>query len=169
ARSNQPRRFLYAEEARTVQAICEQIIPEDENCGAARAGVVNFIDRQLAGFYREHQETYRRGIAGVDESSLTLFHARFADLSSERQTAVLVAMEKNRAPGESWKQLPAKTFFDLIVSHTMQGFYGSPRHGGNRDAVSWRMLGVPVPPVRGRLIYDGTKQAARRRAWQSNT
>ena len=33
----------------------------------------------------------------------------------------------------------------------MMGFYGDPRHGGNKDRVSWRMLGVPDPPIRGRL------------------
>jgi gluconate 2-dehydrogenase gamma chain len=37
-----------------------------------------------------------------------------------------------------------------VVSHTMQGFYGDPRHGGNRNWASWRMLGVPITPVRGR-------------------
>jgi gluconate 2-dehydrogenase gamma chain len=30
----------------------------------------------------------------------------------------------------------------MVVDHTMQGFYGSPAHGGNRDEASWKMLGV---------------------------
>jgi gluconate 2-dehydrogenase gamma chain len=38
----------------------------------------------------------------------------------------------------------------------MQGFYGDPRHGGNREYASWRMLGVPVAPIRGRQLYDLT-------------
>jgi hypothetical protein len=33
----------------------------------------------------------------------------------------------------------------------MMSFYGDPRHGGNKDRVSWKMLGVPDPPIRGRL------------------
>ena len=37
----------------------------------------------------------------------------------------------------------AKEFFDLILAHTMQGFYGDPRHGGNRDAVSC-LMGKPA-------------------------
>jgi len=36
----------------------------------------------------------------------------------------------------------------------MEGFYGSPRHGGNRDAVSWQMLGLAEPPPLGRAQYD---------------
>jgi gluconate 2-dehydrogenase gamma chain len=43
-----------------------------------------------------------------------------------------------------------KPFFDMLVAHTMQGFYGDPRHGGNRERASWKMLGVASPPVRGR-------------------
>ena len=39
-------------------------------------------------------------------------------------------------------------------NHTLEGYYGSPRHGGNRDAVSWRMLGLAEPPLRGRAQYD---------------
>jgi gluconate 2-dehydrogenase gamma chain len=45
-------------------------------------------------------------------------------------------------------------FFNLIRAHAMQGFYGDPRHGGNRDEASWKMLGIPCPPVRGRLPYQ---------------
>jgi len=40
----------------------------------------------------------------------------------------------------------------------MQGYYGSPRHGGNRDAISWRMLGLDEPPLRGRAQYDLTAE-----------
>ncbi len=51
-------------------------------------------------------------------------------------------------------------FFDLVRGHTLEGYYGSPRHGGNRDAVSWRMLGLAEPPVRGRAQYDLRKSPA---------
>jgi gluconate 2-dehydrogenase gamma chain len=45
----------------------------------------------------------------------------------------------------------------LILAHTRQGFYGDPRHGGNRNRVSWKMIGVPFPPIRGREHYDQPK------------
>ena len=53
----------------------------------------------------------------------------------------------------------SKEFFDLILAHTRQGFYGDPRHGGNRDRVSWKMVGLPFPPVRGRMHYDEPPKA----------
>ena len=35
----------------------------------------------------------------------------------------------------------------------MQGFYGSPRHGGNKDYVSYRMLGLEYPDIIGQNRY----------------
>jgi len=152
-----PWRFFTLEEGQTVAAICERIIPADQDAGATEAGVVNFIDLQLMGPYKRHRAAYRQGIRGVEQKSLEMFGHRFAELSPERQDAVLKELERGAAVGEAWKGLASKDFFALIVSHTMQGFYGDPRHGGNRGRVSWKMLGLPYPPVRGQLHYDLTK------------
>ena len=53
-------RFFTAEEARTVDAICEQLIPADGDPGAREAGVVNYIDIQLTKHFKKHQPAYRR-------------------------------------------------------------------------------------------------------------
>jgi gluconate 2-dehydrogenase gamma chain len=152
-----PWRFFTVEEARTVEAICERIVPADQDPGAAQAGVVNFIDWQLVGHLKRWQSPYREGIAGADQTSLALSGMKFVDLPAGKQTEVLTALEKGSAPGRVWKRRSPREFFDLIVSHTMQGFYGDPRHGGNREGISWKMLGLPYPPIRGRLQYDLTK------------
>lgn len=155
--ASSPWRFLTVDEARTLAAICDQVIPPDRDPGAAWAGVVNFIDRQLTGPFKSLQKTYRQGIAGVDQTSRALFGKKFVDLSAARQIELLTALEKNQAPGETWKRDSSKEFFDLVINHTMQGFYGDPRHGGNREAVSWKMLGIPYPPVRGRRHHEVSK------------
>ncbi len=136
-------RTLNETELGTLEAMCEQIIPADRDPGAKWAGVVNYIDRQLAGFYREHRQTYRAGIAEADRRA----GGSFAQASENKQLEIMKGLEKDDS---------TKTFFALLVSHTMQGFYGNPRHGGNRDYCSWRMLGVPASPVRGRDQYDFT-------------
>jgi gluconate 2-dehydrogenase gamma chain len=152
-----PWRFLTLDEARTLAAISDQIIPPDQDPGAAWAGVVNYIDRQLCGPFENLQQTYRRGIAGIDESSRLISGKAFADLNAQQQIGVLHRLEDGQAPGAFWKQASSSEFFALLVDHTMQGYYGDPRHGGNRDGVSWKMLGLPYPPIRGRLKYDLTK------------
>ena len=110
---------------------------------------MNFIDRQLMGPYRRQLASYRSGLMEIDQASVSKFGKNFAGLDAQQQTALLQSLEGS-----------AKRFFSTVIAHTMQGYYGDPRHGGNRDAVSWRMLGVPVIPIRGRNRYEFPKQGA---------
>jgi len=146
-------RFFTADEAGTVSAICEQIIPADEDPGAIDAGVPNFIDKQLMGPYRRFRETYRSGLNGVDETSRAMFGNRFASLNWSNQTAILRALESGKAAGPTWQTQSPSAFFDMVRDHSLQGFYGSPRHGGNRDYVSYRMLKLDYPQIIGQNRY----------------
>jgi gluconate 2-dehydrogenase gamma chain len=135
--------FLSDSQARILCALCDQIVPADDFPGASQAGVVTYIDRQLARHYRPHQDTYRSGLAQTDEMSRNSFGHAFADATPPQQFQIVTALEKE-----------SHTFFELLRQHTMEGYYGSPRHGGNRDAASWHMLGLAEPPLRGRAQYD---------------
>ena len=152
--SRTPWRFLRVKEARTLAAICERLIPPDQDPGAEWAQVVNFIDVQLCGPYRKAQDFYREGLASVDETARSQFGKVFAELGEERQTNILVALEKGNTSKIIWKNVEPRWFFETVLSHTMQGFYGDPRHGGNRAHVSWKMVGLTFPQLRGRLKYD---------------
>jgi gluconate 2-dehydrogenase gamma chain len=156
-----PWRFFTIDEARTLAAMTDQIIPPDQDAGASWAGVVTYIDRQLCGPYEKLQSIYRSGLAGVDESSRSLFGKVFGDLSAEQQLELLQRLEGGHAPGATWKQISSSDFFGLVVDHTKQGFYGDPRHGGNREGVSWKMLNLPYPPIRGRSRMDRPKDWSR--------
>jgi gluconate 2-dehydrogenase gamma chain len=145
-----PWRFLTIDEARTLAAICDRIIPPDSDPGADWARVVNFIDVQLCGPYGELRSSYRAGLACLERTSRKQRGRAFAEMTSDQQTLLLAALEKGDVPVGIWDGVNPKTFFEMVLSHTMQGFYGDPRHGGNRDRVSWKMLGLPYPQVRGR-------------------
>ena len=155
-----PWRFFTLEEGRTADAICERLIPADQDSGASDAGVVNFLDIQLVGPYKRFRASYRQGLKGVDQASLQMCGSRFTQLNAEKQDAVLSELERGGPTGENWKEISSKDFFALILGHTMQGFYGDPRHGGNRGRASWKMVGLPYPPIRGRAHYDLTKPDA---------
>jgi len=146
-------RFFADAEATVVEAIAEQIIPADQDAGARDANVVSYIDRQLASVFRKHQETYRSGVAGVQQTSNIMFEEDFESLEWPQQAEVLKTLENEEAEGSIWETLSARSFFELIRNHTMQGFYGSPRHGGNRDLVSFRMIGIDYPRVVGQNRY----------------
>jgi gluconate 2-dehydrogenase gamma chain len=138
-------RFLSDQDADTLTAICDQMIPADEFPSASQAGVLSYIDLQLTRHYKRHQQAYLDGLEQANLLSRKEFGVELAAASPQQQFAIAQAVEKQNP-----------RFFDLVRSHTMQGYYGSPRHGGNRDAVSWRMLGLDEPPVRGRAQYDFT-------------
>src|SRR5579864_3920702 len=152
-----PLRFFTAAEARVVQAACDRIFPSDENGpGASEAGVVIYIDRQLAGPYGrdkyrytkgpfvesvpEHgyqgketpREIYRAGIASLGE---------FTDLAPEKQDDKLRSMERT-------------TFFQMLRSHTLEGMFCDPMHGGNAGLIGWQLIGYPGPQVSYRNEVD---------------
>jgi len=56
------RGFLDDAKTRTLTAICDQIIPADDFPSASEAGVLVYIDRQLARHYRRHRNAYRDGL-----------------------------------------------------------------------------------------------------------
>jgi gluconate 2-dehydrogenase gamma chain len=137
--------FFTPDEARLVEALSEQIIPADKDPGAKDAGVVFFIDRQLVGPYKRWQTAYRTGLRALQETCRKQFGKPFEALAWNDQTKVLASLEAGRAPNEIWKSPTCGEFFNLVLEHTMQGFYGSPTHGGNRDYASFKMLGLEYP------------------------
>jgi gluconate 2-dehydrogenase gamma chain len=145
-----PWRSLTADEADTLASLCNQIIPEDQDLGAASAGVVNYIDVQLSSHLKRMKKVYRWGIAQLNDRSFERYGKRFASLSDRQQIEFLTAVDRDKA----WKETSLHKFFRIVVDHTMQGFYGDPRHGGNRNRASWAMLKLAYPPIRGRFHED---------------
>ena len=118
-----PLGVLTAEEARIVEALCAQIVPADGDApGAKEAGVLYYIDRQLAGPLERFAPRYKAGLGAF---------RHLLELPFEAQREALKELK-----GE-----PAG-FFSLVVEHVMQGYYGDPAHGGNRDEASWKMMGI---------------------------
>jgi gluconate 2-dehydrogenase gamma chain len=50
-----PLQTFKRDEAHLVEALCDQVIPADDAPGAKQAGVLYYIDRQLAGPLRRFQ------------------------------------------------------------------------------------------------------------------
>lgn len=151
--------FLTEEEARCLSAVCEQIIPTDEyGPGAASAGVVFYIDKQLNEVFRDEQEDYRNGISLMQKSANQLHGMNFEDLGIDQQKRFLEQMEQGENTSLSAEQNGEQSaFFRKMVQHTMQGFYGSPRHGGNRNYISYRLMKLDYPYIVGQNRYRDLK------------
>ena len=103
--------------------------------GAIEARVIDYIESTLGGYDAECLPLYIDGVQELDRLAQEKFGAeKFVSLQAPQQDEVLTDLEKKQS-----------SFFTHLLEHTMQGFYGDPRHGGNRDRASWKMIGFPGP------------------------
>jgi len=159
--------FLDAGERRFINAACARIIPKDDlGPGALEAGVPDFIDRQLAGPFgqastwymqgpwskgSEQQgyqlkftpaQMYRHAIHNVDDYCSKQFKKAFAELGADEQDTILAGLEKGEI---ELPDVPAKTFFGMLLQNVTEGFFADPMYGGNRDFAGWKLIGFPGP------------------------
>lgn len=135
--------LLTEHNAALATALADTIVPPDETTpGAGEAGAAAYLDKQLRGPLKRFEPIYHLGLPALDATAYRLTAKGFLDLSAAERTALLERIEADEAEGPEWSEFSAASFFRRATEHVMQSFYGSPQHGGNRDAVSWKMLGV---------------------------
>jgi gluconate 2-dehydrogenase gamma chain len=157
--------FLSTPESAFLEAAVERLIPTDAHGpGAKAAGVAYYIDQQLAGRYGRGDtmythgpwgaalptqgyqlrltpaEVYRLGIAATDKYTTGTYGKTFEKLDGAHQDAVLTALE---TAAVTFDDVPAKTFFGMLLGDTVQGFFADPMYGGNRDKIGWKTIGFP--------------------------
>jgi gluconate 2-dehydrogenase gamma chain len=157
--------FLAPPEAAFVEAAVDRLIPADNlTPSGTDCGVAVFIDRQLGGAWGSGDRLYmqgpwkkgtptqgyqlpmtpaeffRAGIASANAYCRQTYRKEFDRLGPEQQVQVLQGMEQGRITID---HVPAQDFFDLLLDAAMEGFFADPIYGGNRDKVSWKMIGFP--------------------------
>ena len=160
---------LTATEHAFIVAAVDTLIPADELSPSGSAcGVAVFIDRQLAGAYGAAAKMYRSGpfrrgkpeqgyqlsltprqyfatgIAAANEWSRKTYGKEFDRLTPSDRMSALSAMEHGTAQFENFS---AHAFFVRLHGMVMEGFFSDPMYGGNRNKVSWAMLGFPGLPA----------------------
>ena len=143
-----PLRFFTEDEALTVAAAAARIFPSDASGpGAKEAGVVIYIDRQLASAYgRDHyrytQPPFEPGIPEQGwqgkETPRELYRAGIAALGGF--TRLTPAQQDARLA-----EIQHTPFFSLLRTHTVEGMFCDPMHGGNKDLIGWQLVGFPGP------------------------
>ena len=140
ASARDPLETLTQAEADTLEAITARLIPTDTTGpGATEARAAHYIDRALGGALAGFRDAYRAGLAGVDTYARAVKGAPFARLSASDQDAVLTDLERNAATGFEG----SAAFFNLVLAHTVQGTFGDPFYGGNRNFAGWDLIGYP--------------------------
>ena len=133
---------LNPHDGRTAAALFERIFPADENGpGASEIGVLAYVDRALAGVYRDRVETYRLGLEALDRAAKARFGLLFVDCGPEGQDVLISDLERGALP--NFRVPPQRDFFWMLREHAREGLFSDPAHGGNRDKQGWRILGHP--------------------------
>jgi gluconate 2-dehydrogenase gamma chain len=147
-------RFFTNSEAELIDSISEQIIPADEWPGGRDSGVTNFIDKQLVGPYVRFKSKYRKGIAAIQDTCRTSYQKKFEDLTWDEQTIFLERLEAGNIKEPVWAGGFDKEFFSMVRDHSMQAYYGSPIHGGNKNKMSYKMIKLDYPLIIGQNRYN---------------
>jgi gluconate 2-dehydrogenase alpha chain len=138
----EPLLALTAREALIAAAIFDRMFPSDEqNPGACEIGALTYLDRALAGAYREHLPVYRNGLASLDSASRERYGAGFASAAESAQVDLIGDLERGAIP--NWVVPDQSSFFELVRLHLQEGLFSDPAYGGNRDKLGWRFLGHP--------------------------
>jgi gluconate 2-dehydrogenase gamma chain len=123
--------FFILEEARQMEAVCEQIIPSDDGPGAREAGAIYFIDYAVSQTEPHLQPVFR---AGLKQLAAACAPDKFNELGAPQQIALL-------------KKLEQTEFFARVRQYTILGFLGNPARHGNRDQVGWKYIGFENPGI----------------------
>ena len=132
---------LTAEEAETLEAICDCLIPSDDNGpGAKEARAIHYIDRSLASENISSRHDYMVSISAINDFARKTRGKPYYQLITDEQNSILLGVQRNRVPGCSPS---GPGFFNMVRSHTIDGTFCDPYYGGNQNFVGWDMLRYP--------------------------
>ena len=143
-----PLRFFTAIEARVITAASERIFPNDESGpGATEAGVVVYIDRQLAGPYGRDKYRYTKP-PFVEVLTEHGYQGKATPREIYREGIKVLGDFAEQPPAQQDERLRAlerTLFFQLLRRHTVEGMFCDPLHGGNTNMIGWQLIGYPGP------------------------
>lgn len=124
-----------------LRALLDRLIPADDYPGAWEAGCGEYLKRLLATDRAGQAPEVAAGLSALDDEAQALYRRGFAELGPAEQDGIISAAERGAAVGR-WP-IPAPAFIRLMAELAAEGYYSDPSSGGNRDGVSWRMIGYP--------------------------
>jgi gluconate 2-dehydrogenase gamma chain len=143
-----PLKFFTEDEALDVGAAAARIFPADDSGpGAQEAGVVIYIDRQLAGPYGRDRDRYTQPPFEDGPPELG-YQGKATPREIYREGLKTIAGLHNLTPeqqDQKLKQMEHTVFFSLLRTHTVEGMFCDPMHGGNANMIGWQMIGFPGP------------------------
>lgn len=141
-----PYRFFRPDEVEVLEALCAQVMPQEDRPPRERVPIAPWIDERLfkgegEGYRYEDMppdaEVYRLGLAGTDQAAHAMFGSSFASLSDARQQEVIRRIADGSPPGDAWRRLPSARFVHKLVNDVISNYYAHP--------AAWAEIGFSGP------------------------
>ena len=127
---------------RLLAAFVDRLIPKDElGPSASESGVPEYINRALGDYLASEKPAFIEGLEATDAFARRSEDRAFVDLTPDRQDALLMLMDNGSAAGFP----SARAFFNRARRLTMEGMFGDPYYGGNKNFAGWDLIRYPGP------------------------
>jgi gluconate 2-dehydrogenase gamma chain len=138
----QPASALSDVQLRLLAAFVDRLIPKDElGPSASESGVPEYINRALGDYLAGEKTAFVEGLEATDAFARRSEDRAFVDLTPDKQDALLTLMDNGSAAG-----FPnAQAFFNRARRLTMEGMFGDPYYGGNKNFAGWDLIRYPGP------------------------
>ncbi len=154
-----PPRFFTPEEAATMEAVIDRILPQDDRTDATRIPILPHLDERLhlnriEGYRYEDmpsdQEAYRLAVRAIDTMAQELHNKPFHQLRTLDQETILQSLHDNKpqAAQSLWQQMNLKRFWAMLVTDCCTVYYAHPS--------AWDEIGFGGPAYpRGYMRIEG--------------
>ncbi|WP_193318021.1 MULTISPECIES: GMC family oxidoreductase [Streptomyces] len=135
----------------TLRALVNRLIPAEDHPAGWEAGLDAFLPRILAGDARRLAPLVETGLDLLDHEACArnaggpTCGVHFADFAPAEQDVVIEELLDGDARAE-WGETDPEEFLRTVIRLAAQGFWGDPGNGGNRDGLSWRLIGYRERP-----------------------
>ena len=137
---------LTADETRLLEALADRVFPPTDTPGAVDLGAVAYIEHALAGSYAAHLPGYRRGLRQLRRLARAEYGRGFLELADQERDRVVEKLEMAPAAGGARvigrrRRGGGGGFFATVRQHVLEGIFGDPQYGGNRNLTGWKLVG----------------------------
>ena len=134
--------MLNARQMEILEAVVNRMIPSDNDPGGWEGGVGDYLLRQFERDLKHLLPVYQLGLDALDIEARALYSASFDRLPTILRDELLAHVEVGKVI-TVWAVDPA-AFFRMMAEHCAEGYYSDPGNGGNKDGISWKMIGFEV-------------------------
>lgn len=164
-----PSRAFFTElQFKTLEAVCDRVVPQPERSAQAKVPIAPWIDSKLEQNETNgtryvplppQQECWRRGMNAIEAEAKLRFHRSFHMLDPAEQDMLLHALDKGEAQAPDWgAQFPAQAFMrKVLLRDIVEIYYAHPS--------AWSEIGFGGPASPRGYLRLGTN---RRDSWEAD-